>query len=159
MSSSRKSRADRLALAVQKKLLKATAKALKAAGRLLEAEVKKTLNVPAPRKRVKPRDGSPPYWRATTAAAPGAPPRRVSGDLRKSVKAVLKGPLQLHVVVPVRSKPRGSRPGGFRYGRYHEVAGLGKKSGMHPFLRPTWQRVKPNFLTVLRRNVTAELRY
>jgi hypothetical protein len=48
--------------------------------------VKQTLSVPAPRKRVVagPRSSAPGtiYYRATTPATPGAPPRKLSGRLR-----------------------------------------------------------------------------
>lgn len=47
-------------------------------------ETKKLISVPAPRRRVVARDGSI-YWRATTPATPGAPPRKLSGNLRRSV--------------------------------------------------------------------------
>lgn len=159
MPTPKKTQADRLALAIQKRVIKSVSKGLKDAGRLLESEVKKTLSTPAPRKRVKPRDGSPPYWRATTPATPGAPPRRLSGALRKSVKVEVLGPLRLVLSVKAKSRQTAKRPGGFRYGRYHEVPGLGKGSGRHQFIKPTWARVKPDFLTILRRNVKADLRY
>lgn len=47
-------------------------------------ETKKLISVPAPRRRVVARNGSI-YWRATTRATPGAPPRKLSGNLRRSV--------------------------------------------------------------------------
>lgn len=57
---------------------------LLAAGTFLQSRIKEKLSVPAPRKRVYRSDGSY-YWRATTRATPGAPPRKVSGRLRASV--------------------------------------------------------------------------
>lgn len=44
--------------------------------------IKEVISVQAPRQRTP----SWPYWRAKTLATPGAPPRRVSGELKKSVK-------------------------------------------------------------------------
>jgi len=57
---------------------------LKAATIFLSARVKEILSVPAPRRLVKPKHGAP-YYRATTPAAPGAPPRKLSGQLRRSI--------------------------------------------------------------------------
>ena len=51
-------------------------------------ETKKLISVPAPRRRAVARDGSI-YWRATTRATPGAPPRKLSGNLRRSVTYVV----------------------------------------------------------------------
>lgn len=72
--------ADRIAREV-----KARAKmGLKAATIFLNARVKEVLSVPAPRVMVKPKVGAP-YYRATTPATPGAPPRKLSGELRRSI--------------------------------------------------------------------------
>ena len=50
----------------------------------LNNKAKVLISVPAPRERVTSRTGSI-YWRATTPATPGAPPRKLSGNLRRSV--------------------------------------------------------------------------
>lgn len=57
---------------------------LKAATIFLSARVREILSVPAPRLLVKPKFGAP-YYRATTPALPGAPPRKLSGQLRRSI--------------------------------------------------------------------------
>lgn len=57
---------------------------LKAATIFLSSRVKEILSVPAPRRLVKPKHGAP-YYRATTPATPGAPPRKLSGQLRRSI--------------------------------------------------------------------------
>ncbi len=54
------------------------------AAAFLAGEVKKVLSVPAPRVKVTSKKGSV-YYRATTKATPGAPPRKLSGRLRASV--------------------------------------------------------------------------
>lgn len=59
-------------------------KGLMAATIFLSARVKEIISVPAPRALVKPRFGAP-YYRATTRATPGAPPRKLSGELRRSI--------------------------------------------------------------------------
>ena len=57
---------------------------LKAATIFLSSRVKEILSVPAPRRLVKPKHGAP-YYRATTPATPGAPPRKLSGQLRRTI--------------------------------------------------------------------------
>lgn len=57
---------------------------LKAATIFLSSRIKEILSVPAPRVLVKPKFGAP-YYRATTPATPGAPPRKLSGQLRRSI--------------------------------------------------------------------------
>ena len=57
---------------------------LKAATIFLPSRIKEILSVPAPRVLVKPKFGAP-YYRATTPATPGAPPRKLSGQLRRSI--------------------------------------------------------------------------
>lgn len=57
---------------------------LKAATIFLSARVRELISVPAPRKLMKPKGGVP-YYRATTPATPGAPPRKLSGQLRRSI--------------------------------------------------------------------------
>lgn len=59
-------------------------KGLKAATIWVSGKVKEILSVPAPRALVKPRFGAP-YYRATSPATPGAPPRKLSGQLRRSI--------------------------------------------------------------------------
>jgi len=54
----------------------------------LTNQVKKKISEPAPRKRVKGKRGKKKgviYYRATTPATPGAPPRKLSGTLRQRV--------------------------------------------------------------------------
>jgi len=74
------SNADKIAREVKKR-----AKAgLMAATIFLNARVKEILSVPAPRALVKPKMGAP-YYRATTPATAGAAPRKLSGELRRSI--------------------------------------------------------------------------
>lgn len=51
---------------------------------VLKTATKEILSVPAPRVRVVSKGGVA-YWRATTPATPGAPPRKLSGVLRQRV--------------------------------------------------------------------------
>lgn len=57
---------------------------IEAAAIFLANRIREFLSVPAPRKIVTSRDGVR-YYRATTKATPGAPPRKLSGALRRSV--------------------------------------------------------------------------
>lgn len=57
---------------------------LRAATIFLSGRVKEILSVPAPRKLVKPKVGAA-YYRASEPAKPGAPPRKLSGELRRSI--------------------------------------------------------------------------
>src|SRR4051812_1245627 len=67
----------------------------------LTARVKEVLSVPAPRRRVLARSGAY-YYRATTPATPGAPPRKLSGRLRASADyQLLPGGTEARVGSPV----------------------------------------------------------
>lgn len=63
-------------------------KGLRAAAIFLKSRVRELLSTPAPRKRVLGQRGAVAgivYYRALTAASPGAPPRKLSGRLRASI--------------------------------------------------------------------------
>jgi phage gpG-like protein len=98
-------------------------RAVTAGSVVLASRVKETLSVPAPRKRVLSRRGVY-YYRATTPATPGAPPRKLSGRLRASVtRQTLDTP----------DGPVGRVGTNLVYARRHE-------RGTHPFLQPTLQQ-------------------
>lgn len=97
---------------------------LTAAAVHLAGAAKETLSEPAPRERLLSRAGSV-YYRATTPATPGVPPRKLTGRLRSSVswtvdKATLRATVGTNSV----------------YGGVHEA-------GNHPWLLPTFQRLRP----------------
>lgn len=77
---SNQNNSDKVAAEVKRR----ASKGLKAATIFLSSRVKEILSVPAPRALVKPKKGAP-YYRATTPALPGAPPRKLSGQLRRSI--------------------------------------------------------------------------
>jgi hypothetical protein len=69
---------------VERRLLRA----LRAGCITLANRTRELVSVPAPRKRVLGRRGRNAgivYYRAATPAAPGAPPRKVSGQFRRSI--------------------------------------------------------------------------
>lgn len=72
--------ADKIAREVKAK----AKKGLMAATIFLSARIREIISVPAPRVLVKPLYGAP-YYRATQKATPGAPPRKLSGELRRSI--------------------------------------------------------------------------
>lgn len=82
--------------------------------------VKETLSVPAPRRRAQSRNGTI-YYRATTPATKGAPPRKLSGRLRASIGYQI---LPQQFIAKVGTN--------VVYGRRHEY-------GTHPYLAVTLQ--------------------
>lgn len=101
----------------------------------LKNQAKVTLSVPAPRKRVQARRGVF-YYRATTPAIKSAPPRKLSGHLRRSVasetdKKDLVGRVGTNVI----------------YGRVHE-------HGDHPWLDITYEREKGRMVEILANEIT-----
>ena len=133
--------ARKLAVRVGEKALASASRGLDRARKFLEAKVKEAVSTPAPRKLVKPRDGSAPYYRATTPATPGAPPRMVSGNLRDKVTSRMDGPRRALVQSTARSRPSKAYPAGFPYGQFHERRMLGKaRSGEHPYVKVTADR-------------------
>jgi phage gpG-like protein len=78
---------QQIAAEVEKKL----GKGIKAASYFLQARVKECISIPAPRKIVLAGKGFK-YYRATTRATPGAPPRKLSGRLRASIAVEFNNP-------------------------------------------------------------------
>jgi hypothetical protein len=102
---------------------------LRAAASHLANCFKEVLSVPAPRRRVQSRTGEV-YYRATTPASPGAPPRKLSGRLRAAQTR--------QTVSPTRERV-GSN---VAYARRHE-------RGDHPFMLPTLAREVPRLAAII----------
>lgn len=71
---------------VKAQIKRASGKGVLAAAVFYESRLKEILSVPAPRRTVKGRRGRNTgltYYRATTPATRGAPPRKLSGELRR----------------------------------------------------------------------------
>ena len=68
--------------AVASSIMSQAQKALQAATIYVSGRVKEEISVPAPRRLVQ---SNPPYYVATVKATPGAPPRKLSGQLRRSI--------------------------------------------------------------------------
>lgn len=73
---------------IKSDLNRSVGKGIAAAAIFLANRIREFLSVPAPRKITRGKDGVR-YYRATTKATPGAPPRKLSGALRRSVGWIL----------------------------------------------------------------------
>lgn len=123
-------RAKALAERIKAQIEKSIGKGVNAARMFLVARVKEELSVPAPRKIVTDRVGNK-YYRATTKAIKGHPPRKLSGKLRMSVFSKMLSPVSFVIGAKAKSDK------GFNYSLYHERKGHGKNSGLHPYIAPT----------------------
>lgn len=139
--------AERIAAAVKR----GAGKGLAAAGLFLVARIKEALSVPAPKRRVVSHAGEI-YYRATAPAVKGAPPRKVSGVMQRSVTLVKRGE---DVIISVPAK--GEK--GFSYPRYHEVKTPGQAgSGLHPYARVTARKYARELATIAGGAIAAEVR-
>lgn len=98
------------------------ARGAEAGCRFLAGIFREVLNVQAPRRRVK---GNGAYFAATEPATPGAPPRKVSGDLQRST--------QVQVIPAEPGQDGGAQIVCNAYGRILEDKG-------HPWIEPTLDR-------------------
>jgi len=129
-------RIARLKKKIDDQVARSVGKGLNAGRIFLTSRIKETLSVPAPRIRIQTPSGET-YYKATTPATPGAPPRKLSGQLRTSVTSRMLGTFTAVIGANARARPTVRRPLGFNYPSYHELPGLGARSGEHPFIRPT----------------------
>lgn len=121
---------------VEREARRLVGRGLVPAGYFLLARVKEAVSVPAPRVRVisGPRSRTPgtPYYRATTPATPGAPPRKLSGWGRSNVNMDFD---RADNVV--------------RVGVSLPYMGSHERSGSHPFLRPTLLRYRQQIAAII----------
>jgi hypothetical protein len=143
--------AEQMALLAQKireEVVRSAGKGLNAARIFLTSRIKEVVSVPAPRKRVTPPGGGIPYYRATTPATVGAPPRKLSGRLRGSVTSEMKDELTAVVGCNARSDR------GFNYPEFLEKVTPGSvRSGEHPFIKPTIHKHEQDLLTIVGDNL------
>lgn len=156
--------AEKLRKRIVEQTEKAAGKGVEAAVRFLAARVKETLSIAAPKKAVRgmPMPGKKLgpilYYRVTTPAFPGAPPRLVSGRMRLGVAHRMERPLLGIVGVHARGEPSNNYPGGFNYPKHHEVGDteeLGK--GEHPYLLPTVKKYRKELKRILKAELKAAL--
>ena len=108
-------------------------KGLAAGAIYLSGQIKSVLSVPAPRRRVLSRAGVV-YYVATEKALPGAPPRKLSGALRRSITwAWIAKDLKVRVGTNIV------------YGGALERMG-------HEYILPTLQRERPALRRILGKN-------
>jgi hypothetical protein len=119
---------------VKEEVRRLAGRGVEAGAIFLKARIKETLSTPVPRRRVKRRirGASVLTYVAATPATPGAPPRKLSGQLRASVDYIMLSDQRALVGV------------GKVYGRRHEL-------GTHPFLVPTTQRYWPALASIMGR--------
>lgn len=135
--------AHRIAVQVQRR----AATGVQAAAVFLAARLKEVLSVPAPRKRVQDRAGNF-YYRATTRAIRGAPPRKLSGKMRQGVTYTIAAPINLGKKVAMASTVglKARSPKGFNYPRALEHRG-------HPYFWKTVQRWRPSLAVIVGRAI------
>jgi hypothetical protein len=132
--------ATELAKRAEEQAWKAAGKGLEAAGIFLTARVRETLNVPAPK-----------HGSKYLPAVYGAPPRKRTGHLLKSVAGKLVDKQTYVIVANARAKK------GFQYGKYHEL-NTGGKSGRHPFIRPTFVKWRAEVMRIIGSEFSTEFR-
>ncbi len=128
-----------LAARIQAQLVKNLNKGLNNARVFLTSRIKEEVSVPAPRKRAKDREGNI-YYRATTRATPGAPPRKLSGKLRMSITSLMLTNRKAVIGVKARS-PKGAN--------YPAIL----EHGSHPFMVPTYRKWKKEIVQIVGRSV------
>lgn len=117
---------------IQALVIKKAGKGVAAASFFYQGRVKEVISVPAPRKITYSSAGVK-YYRATTRATPGAPPRKISGRLRASIAVEInKGKMQT----------TGRIGTNVVYSRMLELGG-------HPYLVPTLQRYRGQIRTIV----------
>lgn len=131
-----------LAVKIAMQVKRSAGQGLNAARVFLTSRVKEALSVPAPRKAVRARAlpsqkrGGILYYRATTPAEVGAPPRKLSGRMRTAQTSRMVTPMEAVLGNSARGNPSRSNPDGFSYPKFHEEHD-------HPFIAPTvkkWAR-------------------
>lgn len=118
---------------LQDEIMRKAGKGVKSASYFVQARMKEILSVPAPRKRVTSKKGVV-YYRATTPALLGAPPRKLSGRLRASIAVEF---LTLEGVGEV-----GRIGTNVPYGRVHE-------EGFHQWLVPVMRRYRAGIVQII----------
>lgn len=128
--------------ALAQQVNRALGQGVHAAAAFLASRVRELVSVPAPRRRVVGRRGKVAgltYYRATTPAVPGAPPRKLSGQLRRNVTSERVDDTTARVGVPLGPVP---------YARRLELEG-------HPYLAVALKRWE----AALREIMTGQRRY
>lgn len=145
-----------IAAKVQAMVQRSIGKGLATATVFIVARTKEALSEPAPRVKVRvagPKSGIS-HYRAATRATPLAPPRKLSGRLRTGIMGKMLTPTRAVVGTNVRAMPSRKYPGGFSYGKYHEVKQSGMPgSGKHQFIKPTVAKYIREIRAIVGRNI------
>jgi len=143
-----KKTAAEIAAKIAEQVKRAAGKGLNAARIFLTSRIKEELSVPAPREKVVGHAGEI-YYRATTPAIKGAPPRKLSGRLRTSITSKMQSETLAIIGASALGMPSKKYPRGFPYPLYHEEPGHGKGSGKHPFMMSTYHKYRNEVLRIL----------
>ena len=91
-------------------------------------------------------------YRATTPATPGAPPRKVTGAMQRSVALIEKSPTRVVISVSAKSEK------GFGYPRHLEVKIPGSPtSGRHPYIQPTVEKYRAELTKIVGNTIRVEV--
>ncbi len=107
----------------------------------ITSRVREAVSVPAPRKAVRgtpapgKKKGAILYYRATTRAQQGAPPRKLSGKLRQSVWSKMLNPRSAVIGANARGFPTRKNPRGANYPAILELTTDARRR--HAFIAPT----------------------
>jgi hypothetical protein len=161
--------AAKIAARIRVQVTRAAGRGVQAASRFLAGRIKEALSVPAPRRAVRAsplpgqKRGGILYYRATTPAIPGAPPRKLSGRLRTSVVATTLSPTAAAVGANARANPSRAYPRGFNYPKYHETGDQNRGGGAlgegpHPFIAPTATKYRRELAAIVGKPIKLALK-
>lgn len=133
-----------LAIRITQQVQRGAGKGLAAAVPFIASRVREAVSVPAPRRAVRglpqggARKGPILYYRATTRAIQGAPPRKLSGKLRQSVWGKMITPTKAVIGANARGYSRTGR--GANYPAILELSRDQRRR--HAFILPTIQKYR-----------------
>ncbi len=143
--------AARLSAIIRAQVKTGVGKGILAAASFLTSRVKEVVSVPAPKRPIRlpsvgKKKGAIIGYRAKTKATPGAPPRVVSGQLRRKLSYHQLSPMQAAVGTNAKSKS------GHPYPRTLELS----PQMNHPFIKPTFEKYKKELVKIIDEKVLLE---
>lgn len=151
-----------LAAKIAQQVQRGAGKGLQAAVTFLASRVREAVSVPAPRKAIRglplpgKRKGPILYYRATTRAIPGAPPRKLSGKLRQSVWSKMLTPTKAVIGANARGYPSRGHPRGANYPAILELSHNPRRR--HAFIAPTIRKYRREIAVIMGRELKVALR-
>lgn len=151
-----------LAAKIAQQVQRGAGKGLQTALTFLAARVRETVSVPAPRKAVRgipgpgKKRGAILYYRATTRAVPGAPPRKLSGKLRQSIWSKMLTPTKGVIGANARGYPSHGNPRGANYPAILETTKNLRRR--HAFIMPTVVKYRREVAAIMGRELKIALK-